>query len=448
MLQTQKNRWTHACRVLRCPLACVAVLLVLAGPSAAPAAAIFRAFSDSSPWNITAAATAPTNPYASQFADSPNFAMKLSGTPDNITHGSPVFFARPGDPTAPVRVTQPDWAAHGDTKWDGKPVPVPVGVAPAPGPDGHLTVVSADNRVAWEFYGCSQAGTMGYITRVIVKWNLTGPGWSSQDNNTSARGSGLPLISTSLRADEALRGIQHALGITVPRVSSDYTWPAAHSDGRQGPSAIQYGMRFVLRPDFPVPPNASIGVQNVIYALKVYGAFVVDQGADFVMDADYTHPDVWQQAGITSYKSFNFTAADMRPAEEGPPSPIPNPPAPVWESKKPRAIVLRTRSRRLWLGGRLLIEGKVNRDVVPGTVAKLQVRARHAWRALVLSPIRADGTFAESARLASARGTSRRRRAPLRLHRLHLGRNVQTLKVRVVVPGLGRSNVVRIFIRR
>jgi len=30
------------------------------------------------------------------------------------------------------------------------------------------------------------------------------------------RGSGAPLISTTLRAEEALNGIPHALGITVP----------------------------------------------------------------------------------------------------------------------------------------------------------------------------------------------------------------------------------------
>ena len=35
----------------------------------------------------------------------------------------------------------------------------------------------------------------------------------------------------------------------------------------------------------------------MIQALKTYGAYVVDQGASFEIDADSTHPDLWSQAG-------------------------------------------------------------------------------------------------------------------------------------------------------
>jgi len=104
------------------------------------ATAIFRAFPPSSPWNHTAAPSASWNPYASQFTNRPGLPLRLSGTPDNITYGAPVFFAQDGDPGAPVVVTQPDWLPKGDTAWDGQPVPVPVGVQPAPGADGHLTI--------------------------------------------------------------------------------------------------------------------------------------------------------------------------------------------------------------------------------------------------------------------------------------------------------------------
>ena len=66
-------------------------------------------------------------------------------------------------------------------------------------------------------------------------------------------------------------------------------------------------MRFVLRPDYPVPANASVGVVNVIYALKTYGVYLVDQGADFEIDADFTSPELWQQAGLSS-KTLDITA--------------------------------------------------------------------------------------------------------------------------------------------
>jgi hypothetical protein len=373
--------------------------------------------------------------------------MKLSGSPDNITHGSPVFFAQPGDPTAPVTVTQPDWMSKGETAWDKKPIPVPIGVAPAPGPDGHLTVVSANRATSWEFLGCTQAGSMGYVAKIIVQWNLTGPGYSTRWDNTSARGSGAPLMSTSLRADEALRGVQHALGITVPRVSADYVFPASHSDGSQGSDAIKYGMRFVLRPDYPVPPNASIGVQNVIYALKIYGVFVVDQGADLVMDADYTHPDLWEQAGV-NYRSFSITGADFRPAEPGIPS-MPTPPTPATESSSPRAIVLRAASRRLWLGGRLVLRGAVRKRIAARTRVFVEARLWGNWLRLGSRIVAADGTFGTSAHLRRASITQRgERRRLLRLRSLPLEYTVRTLKLRAVVPGLGRSNLVRVKIRR
>src|SRR4051812_26924279 len=276
-------------RAVRCAVVAMLAALAAGGPAAPRAGAIFRAFEPSSAWNQTAVAIGQANPWAGQLTNHPGLPLRFSGTPDNPLYSAPVFFAQRGDPVAPVFVTQPGWLPNGDTEWDGRPIPAPSGVKPATGSDGHLTVVSADRRTAWDFYGCTVAGSGGYVTRMVAQWDLTGPGRSTP-YETSARGSGTPLISTSLRAEEALKGFQHALGLGVPQVSSGYQSPATHSDGQLGPSAIRYGMRFVLRPDYPVPFNASDGVVNVIYALKVYGVFVVDQGADMEIDADFTHP--------------------------------------------------------------------------------------------------------------------------------------------------------------
>jgi parallel beta-helix repeat protein len=277
---------------------------------------VFRAFSDSSPWNLPAAQKGSIdagNPYADQFSDGgPSFQMKLSGTPDNPDYASPTFFAAPSDPLAPIAVSIPSWLPTGSIRWDGSPIPVPRGVYAAPGSDGHLTVVSADQRTAWEFWRAVKAGETGYQTSVVAQFDLTGPGYSDRSSDNSARGSGTPLISTTLRADEALNGIQHALGITVPRVSSSYLYPpATHTDGDLGPDAIKYGMLFVLRSDYPVPADASEGVRNVIQALKTYGAYVIDQGADFEMDADSRHLALWEAAGLDE-NSFDFTASDFR----------------------------------------------------------------------------------------------------------------------------------------
>src|SRR4029079_18115508 len=313
----------------RAALALATAILALVIATAAQAAP-WRAFSNASVWNVPAAphSIAPSNPYADQFPAGKQ--MELSGTPDNPTYSSPIYFASPGDPVAPVNVTIPDWAPQGVIRWDGKPIPVPAGVTPASVSDGHLTVVSADRRTSWEMWRCTSAGPAGYTAAIIVQFDLTGPGYSDKMDDTSARGSGTPLISTTLRADEALSGVNHALGITVPSVGGSPVYPpATHTDG--GGARIECGIRFVLRPDYPVPPGASVGVRNVIQALKTYGAYVVDQGADFEMDADFTQPEIWAPTGLTQ-NSFDFTAADMRPAKAGPVPPAP----PARAASKPK----------------------------------------------------------------------------------------------------------------
>ena len=439
----ERNPWRRA---PWCAVVTVAAVTAV-GFAAPPADAIFRAFSSSSPWNQTAVPTDDSNPWAGQFSDRPAVPMLVSGTPDTPTYSAPVFFAQRGDPTAPVFVTQRDWLPDGDTEWDGRPIPVPSGVRPAPGEDGHLTVVSADRRTAWDFFGCTVAGTGGYVTRVVVQWNLTGPGYSRQDPETSARGSGAPLISTSLRAEEALKGFQHALGISVPRVSSDYVHPATHSDGKQGPDALKYGTRFVLRRDYPVAANAGPGVINVIYALKLYGVFVVDQGADFEIDADFTHGSLWQQAGISS-KSFDFTAADFRPAEPGTPPPIPTVVAPAKESAQTKRISLHGNRKTVRVGRRVHLFGKVKADLIGDERVELEAFTRGRWRYLMEARVRAGGKFTALSRLrAGFRGGRRGRPVRgLKVRRLHLG-SVRRLHVRALVPRIGRSRSVVLKLR-
>src|SRR6476619_6641669 len=211
MFRAQKDTWVRLARTTACTVTLIALTsLALATATVAPAAAPpWRAFAPSSPWNVPAApeSIAPNNPFADQFAGSSGFTMKLSGTPDNPKYSSPIYFAAPGDPVAAVNVGQPGWAPRGVTKYNGQPIPVPAGVTPASGSDGHLTGVSADRRTAWEFWRCTSAGPGGYTAEVIVQWDLTGPGFASKPDDNSARGSGTPLIATTLRADEALGGI-------------------------------------------------------------------------------------------------------------------------------------------------------------------------------------------------------------------------------------------------
>src|SRR4051812_43110202 len=304
-------------------LAGIAVALLLGGFAEPSSGEIFRPFAESSPWNVPAAEKGPVeplDPYAAELG-APDVELTISGIPPESDYAKPVFFAEPGDPVTSSVTLTTDWSPNGDLRWDGGPIPLPAGVAPAPGFDGHLAIVSADRTTAWEFWRCTIAGPDGITAAVVAQWDLTGQGYAADLQENSARASGTPIVSTTLRAGEALEGIHHALGVSVPDVSSDYVYPvASHSDGLLGPAAIKYGMLFVLRDDFPVPADASIGERNVIEALKRYGAYVVDRGGNFELDADSNDPGLWQEAGLTS-TTLDVLPEDLRLVRT-PPSPL------------------------------------------------------------------------------------------------------------------------------
>jgi hypothetical protein len=208
----------------------LASALSVPGFAAAPASAAFRAFSDTSPWNVPAAQKGtvdPGNPFAAQFT-SYDLTMNIGGIPPDSDYAKPVFFAGPADPvTSGVTLTTP-WSPAGSLRWDGGPIPIPAGAYPAPGTDGHLTIVSADRHTAWEFWRCTSVSPLGITAAVVAQWDLTGSGYSAEMDQNSARGSGAPIVPTSIRAEEAIDGIHHALGLTVPQVSSTYVYTPSH----------------------------------------------------------------------------------------------------------------------------------------------------------------------------------------------------------------------------
>ncbi len=306
----------------------------LAAGAAPAGAAAWRPFSATSPWNVPAAqkgSVTSSNPYGSQFT-SYTSSLELSGVAPDNQWAKPIYFAKAGDPE--YRWTDTNGWPKGDIRYGGEPIPMPAGAKQATGSDGHLTIVTADRRYAYDMW---RANASMRSAEAIVRFDLAGSGVPGvQTSNTSARGSGTPIIPTTIRAEEAVSGIEHALGLTVPRVASSYIWPATHSDGSSG--SIKYGMLFVLRADFPVPGGASLGERNIISALKYYGAYVVDQGASMGLDADSTRADLWSQAGMLGDASMPIRAEDWRLVDVGSapsPAPAPSPPPPPAPAPQP-----------------------------------------------------------------------------------------------------------------
>jgi hypothetical protein len=402
-------------------LAAAAVAISSAAPAHASAAstnASWRPFAASSPWNVPAArkgGIAAQNPFASQFT-SYSSSLEISGVPPDNKWGKPIFFAKPGDPE--YRWKDENGWAKGDIRYRGEPIPMPAGTRAASGSDGHLTIVTADRHYEYDMW---RADASRQIAETIVRFDLTGTGVpSDRDDNTSARGSGTPLIPTTIRAEEALTGIDHALGLTVPSVAGDYVLPATHSDGDLGSGAVEYGMLFVLRHDFPVSVGAGIGERNIITALKTYGAYVVDQGASMGIDADSTHADLWSKAGMRGDASMPIRSSDWRLVSAG--APTAQGPA-----RHKRRVVLRVHRPSVRAGGKVRLRGQVRGAFSSTARVRFMVRSRGHWRVMRRKPLHPGGTFAASVRPRKRHGT---------------------VRIRAVVKGVGHSNVVRVTVRR
>ena len=307
-----------------------------------PAAAA-RLFNADSPWNQPAERLGKPVPVPESWY--PDFNGE-SGEPLRIEHswehGKAIFQARrTDDRTATFRIADasqcfgdpggcpgyqpqdPDQRVEPAGSASPDRIPIPRGVRCAGLPhvdDDHdraLAVISADRKTAWEFWHCTHAATPRepwYTAAVATRWNIdpddtAARGYQNEglsgNGTTSARASGTPLAVTTITPLEALRGIRHAIGLTVDDV--DDRWvnpPASHSDGCAGCSHLRYGMLFVLEPGFEVPADATWLERNVVEALKGYGAYIVDRGPLFELDGSPNEPtrpsrsaELWERAG-------------------------------------------------------------------------------------------------------------------------------------------------------
>ena len=275
----------------------VGVALALAlpgGDGGRSPAASSRLFSSDSPWNRPARRYGmPVRVPQSWIHDFNGETGQPLSIDQSWEQGRAVFQARRSDPKAatfrlagrsqcfhePCATYQPedpDQVVRRQGSSSPDRIPIPAGVR-CPGlparDDDHdrsLVVISADRKTAWEFWHCTHVATPSepwYTAAVATRWNVDpngeGPasrGYQDQqltgDGSPSARGSGVPLVITTITPLEAVHGIHHALGLSVNAVGKRWVNPpASHSDGCRGCSHLRYGMLFVLRPDFEVPAH-------------------------------------------------------------------------------------------------------------------------------------------------------------------------------------------------
>ena len=208
----------------------------------------------------------------------PDFGTVYAGAPNGI----PYVVVHGTQPKVPVSFY------YGDES-DPGPYPVPP-YAPIEGGssstgDRHVLVVDADSWKAYEMYdahpvsgGASWTGGSGAIFDMTVG-TVRPAGW------TSADAAGMPILPGLVRYDEVAiyKAIAHALRFSCAHTRKAYIPPARHSAG-SGTSANlpPMGMRVRLKSSFDIT-HFSATNKVILTALKKYGMFVADNGADMFL---------------------------------------------------------------------------------------------------------------------------------------------------------------------
>ncbi|MDZ4759085.1 MAG: hypothetical protein SGJ10_13230 [Bacteroidota bacterium] len=199
---------------------------------------------------------------------------------------------------------------------DAGPYPVPL-TAPIEGNgngDSHVLTVDIENKVLYEMYNSSQAGS-GWEASCGVKFDLkTNPnrteGW------TSADASGMAILPILVRYDEMASGkIDHCIRFTLSKakVYKGYTAPASHKVNGTGAlnSSLPMGAKLRLKSTFDIS-GYSANVQVILKAMKTYGVILTDIGSDmFISGAPDSRWNDTELQTLKNVKASNFEVVKM-----------------------------------------------------------------------------------------------------------------------------------------
>jgi len=241
-------------------------------------------------WN-TDVSGFPVHPLSDSYVDSigrdrllhPDFGTVWDGKPIGI----PYVVVDGSQPKVPV-----SFYYAGESDPGPYPVPPDAPVEGQPlgepnsgdfGGDRHVIVVDDENCLLYEMFDARPLnGGAAWEAGSGAVFDL-GSNALRPDGWTSADAAGLPVFAGLVRYEEVVvQGhVDHALRFTVSRTRKAFMHPATHwASSSTDPSLPPMGLRFRMKASYDCS-WASREVQVICAALKRYGMFVADNGADW-----------------------------------------------------------------------------------------------------------------------------------------------------------------------
>lgn len=294
-------------------LVCAAVLCV-AGPAlTAVEAAVWRPFSDDSPWNQPIHADAPTDPASASLIDD---LAKRGPWHVNIREWSiPVYDVdATKTPRCDVGDSRPGIYGRGFELPRRIPIPDDAVASPPVGEDSdnHLCIVDRARRLEWGMWAARKDETGRWFTGLgaITDLASTGvaPPWYASPRELDshrARASGFPLIAGLVRLEEIRAGrIEHALVFAYDGCRSEFFVPPASTAQATTPAishshGIPMGGRIQLDPAWDVEHSSLSRAGKIIArALQRYGAYCGDYAGGNVLYAENSPAAVAAWKGV------------------------------------------------------------------------------------------------------------------------------------------------------
>lgn len=285
---------------------------------AAPSASlnVYRAFTDSSWWNLPMPATTPVDAASGRWIAALSAAttgegwLKLTGASGSTSQAQPVYFSGDADPVFTIDPKQgPTVTVHIPTEAEGSGAPNP-----------KMTVIDRSTDQGVGLFGATYSAghwTATGVDRYFLSSNGLHEDLGGQTGNSGHRGA--TMVEKAPRLDEVEAGaIAHRTECFLPPklVGVSSVWPMTGSDGGNA-GGIPEGVVLRIRPSVDLAAKGlSAGALVIARSLQEYGCMITDGGSSRAATIRLQRAD-WSAMGVNKDSLETLTWDDWEFVQGG-----------------------------------------------------------------------------------------------------------------------------------